>query len=103
MLNVLSAIECTQAKPRNTDGAQSKPKPYKLFDGGGLFLLVNPNGSKLWRLKYRFGGREKLLALGPFHLVSLKRRATNATRPRCCYSTASILRPIVSSPKRPPP
>jgi integrase len=72
MLNVLSALECTQAKPRNTDGAQSKPKPYKLFDGGGLFLLVNPNGSKLWRLKYRFGGREKLLALGPFNLVSLK-------------------------------
>lgn len=72
MLNVLSALECTQAKPQKANAAQLKPKPYKLFDGGGLFLLVNPNGSKLWRLKYRFGGREKLLALGPFHLVSLK-------------------------------
>jgi hypothetical protein len=72
MLNVLSALECTQAKPQKANDAQSKPKPFKLFDGGGLFLLVNPNGSKLWRLKYRFGGREKLLALGQFHLVSLK-------------------------------
>jgi hypothetical protein len=37
---------------------QAKPdeKPYKLFDGGGLFLLVLPGGSKLWRLKCRFGG-----------------------------------------------
>lgn len=41
---------------------QAKPadRPYKLFDGGGLFLLVQPGGSKLWRLKYRFGGKEKL-------------------------------------------
>jgi hypothetical protein len=39
-------------------------KPYKLFDGRGLYLLVNPDGSCWWRLKYRFAGREKLLALG---------------------------------------
>ena len=38
-------------------------KPKKLFDGGGLFLLVTPTGGKLWRLKYRFGGAEKLLPL----------------------------------------
>jgi hypothetical protein len=40
---------------------QAKPadKPYKLFDGGGLFLLVQPGGSKLWRLKYRFGGKAR--------------------------------------------
>jgi integrase len=72
MLNVLSALECAQAKPQKAHDSRSTPKPYKLFDGGGLFLLVKPNGSKLWRLKYRFGGREKLLALGPYHLVSLK-------------------------------
>jgi integrase len=55
---------------------QAKPadKPYKLFDGGGLFLLVQPSGSKLWRLKYRFGGKEKLLAIGIYDKgVSLKR------------------------------
>ena len=55
---------------------QAKPdeKPYKLFDGGGLFLLVLPGGSKLWRLKYRFGGKEKLLALGSYDKgISLKK------------------------------
>ncbi|MFI5330528.1 MAG: tyrosine-type recombinase/integrase [Desulfobaccales bacterium] len=55
---------------------QAKPadKPYKLSDGGGLFLLVQPGGSKLWRLKYRFGGKEKLLAIGSYDKgVSLKK------------------------------
>ncbi len=55
---------------------QAKPadKPYKLFDGGGLFLLVQTGGSKLWRLKYRFGGKEKLLALGSYDKgISLKK------------------------------
>ena len=47
-------------------------KPFKLFDGGGLFLLVTPNGGKWWRLKYRFGGKEKLQALGVYPGVSLK-------------------------------
>ncbi|MCK9391549.1 MAG: integrase arm-type DNA-binding domain-containing protein [Syntrophales bacterium] len=46
-------------------------KQIKLFDGGGLFLLVTPQGSKLWRLKYRHGGKEKLLALGAYPTVSL--------------------------------
>lgn len=47
-------------------------KPAKLFDAGGLFLLVQPNGSKWWRLKYRFDGKEKLLSLGTLHDVTLK-------------------------------
>lgn len=46
-------------------------KAYKLSDGGGLYLLVKPNGNKHWRLKYYFLGKEKLLALGPYPLVSL--------------------------------
>ena len=41
------------------------PKPIKLFDGRGLYLLVNPNGSRWWRFKYRFEGREKLISSGP--------------------------------------
>ncbi|OGR05531.1 MAG: integrase [Deltaproteobacteria bacterium RIFOXYD12_FULL_53_23] len=45
--------------------------PQKLFDGGGLFLLVTPTGGKLWRLKYRFGGIEKLLSLGTYPQTSL--------------------------------
>ncbi len=48
-----------------------KDKPYKLFDGGGLYLLVQPNGGLWWRLKYRFDGKEKLLALGTFPDTSL--------------------------------
>lgn len=52
--------------------ARSRGKPYKISDGGGFHLLVNPTGSKLWRLKYRFGGREKLLSFGPYPLVGLK-------------------------------
>jgi hypothetical protein len=40
-------------------------KPYKLADGG-LFLLVQPNGSKLWRMKYRFAGKERLLSFGAY-------------------------------------
>ncbi|MDX3900382.1 MAG: Arm DNA-binding domain-containing protein [Sphingobium sp.] len=39
-------------------------KPYKLADSGGLFLYVTPAGGKLWRLKFRVGGSEKLLSLG---------------------------------------
>jgi Arm DNA-binding domain len=53
--------------------ARPKPKAYKLSDELGMFLLVNPNGSRLWRFKYRFRGKEKLLALGGYPEVSLKR------------------------------
>ena len=52
--------------------AKPKSKPYKLFDGGGLFLLVTPTGGKLWRLKYLIGGKEKLLSVGVYPAVSLK-------------------------------
>lgn len=51
--------------------AKAKTRPYKLADGGGLFLLVNPNGSKWWRLKYRIDGKEKLLSFGVYPAVSL--------------------------------
>ncbi len=53
-------------------GAKPREKPYKLAGGGGLYLLVNPNGSRWWRLKYRVGGKEKLLSLGVYPDVSLK-------------------------------
>jgi hypothetical protein len=44
--------------------AKPREKPFRLFDGGGLYLEIHPSGSKLWRLKYRFAGKEKRLALG---------------------------------------
>ena len=48
---------------RQVDTSKAKDKPYKLSDGGGLYLLVNPNGARYWRLKYRVTGKEKSLAL----------------------------------------
>jgi hypothetical protein len=53
-------------KAMQVKDSKSKEKPYKLSDGKGLYLLINPNGSKYWRLKYRFGGKEKTLALGVY-------------------------------------
>ncbi|MDH5763359.1 MAG: integrase arm-type DNA-binding domain-containing protein [Nitrospinota bacterium] len=58
----------------NTAIRNVKPesKPRKLFDERGLFLLVNPNGGKLWRFKYRFNGKEKQISLGIYPDISLK-------------------------------
>jgi hypothetical protein len=52
-------------------GAKPAQKPFKLYDRDGLFLLVDPGGSKLWRWRYRFDGKEKLMALGEYPLVNL--------------------------------
>lgn len=60
---MLTEVAVRNAKPKN--------KPYKLADGGGLFLWVQPSGGKWWRYKYRFAGKEKLLALGSYPDVSL--------------------------------
>jgi len=51
--------------------ATIKEKDYKLSDSGGLFLQIKTNGSKYWRLKYRFAGKEKLLSIGVYPKVSL--------------------------------
>ncbi|EOZ5388134.1 tyrosine-type recombinase/integrase [Klebsiella pneumoniae] len=59
----LSDVKVRSAKP--------EAKAYKLTDGEGMVLLVHPNGSKYWRLRYRFGGKEKMLALGKYPEVSL--------------------------------
>ncbi|ECJ4461748.1 TPA: tyrosine-type recombinase/integrase [Raoultella ornithinolytica] len=56
---------------RQVETAKPKEKPYKIADGGGLYLLVKTNGSRYWRLKYRIDGKEKLLALGVYPDVSL--------------------------------
>jgi integrase len=61
----LTDIEIRAAKP--------KQKPYKLFDERGLFLLVKPSGVRLWRFKYVVAGREKLISLGDYRDVPLRR------------------------------
>jgi integrase len=62
---VLTEIRIRAAKP--------KERAYKLFDERGLFMLVTPSGGRLWRFRYRLGGLEKLLTLGAYPDVSLKR------------------------------
>ena len=59
----LTPVAIRNAKPRS--------KPYKFADESGLYLLIKPDGARYWRLKYRFAGKEKLLALGVFDEVSL--------------------------------
>lgn len=54
----LSDVKVRSAKP--------EAKAYKLADGGGMVLLVHPNCSKYWQLCYRFGGKEKMQALGKY-------------------------------------
>lgn len=54
--------------------AKPKAKPYKLYDSLGLFLLVNPTGSKLWRQRYKRHGKERILAHGAYPAVSLPKR-----------------------------
>jgi hypothetical protein len=57
---------------KEVETAKPNGKPYKLADGGGLCLLIAPSGAKLWRWRYRFDGREKMMALGESPLVTLK-------------------------------
>jgi hypothetical protein len=52
MARIVKALTAKRIK-----NAKPKEKKYKLSDGGGLFLQVSPNGSKLWRLSYRIGGK----------------------------------------------
>ncbi|MBS0578558.1 MAG: DUF4102 domain-containing protein [Proteobacteria bacterium] len=54
-------------------GAKPRDRAYKLFDERGLFLLVMPTGSRLWRLRYEMGRREKSISLGSYPDVPLKR------------------------------
>lgn len=60
----------TDTKLRNL---KPREKPFKVADGGGLYVQVTPNGSKLWRCRYRFDGVEKLLSFGAYPEVSLEK------------------------------
>jgi integrase len=59
--------------------AKPKARPVKISDGGGLFLMVTPQASKLWRLAYRYAGKQKTLALGAYPAVSLEQARAGRT------------------------
>ena len=71
---LLTDTAAKQAKPRE--------KPYRLSDEKGLYLEIHPNQSKYWRLKYRYAGKEKRLALGVYPEVSLKKAREKRTQAR---------------------
>ena len=66
MARIATALTNTKIK-----NAKAKEKDYKLFDGGGLYILVTKAGGKNWKLKYKFDSKEKLLSLGSYPNVSL--------------------------------
>lgn len=63
MASPLTTVQISRAKPRE--------KVYRLYDHRGLYLEITPAGGKYWRFKYRFGGKEKRLALGVYPTVKL--------------------------------
>jgi len=65
--------------------AKAHAKPYKMADSRGLFLLVHPNGSRYWRLKYRVASKEKMLAFGVYPEVTLAE-----ARQRCDDARAKL-------------
>jgi integrase len=81
MAGKLTNIAIKNAKPG--------PKPQRLFDGNGLYLEISPAGGKLWRLKYRFGGKEKRLALGAYPIITLAeaRERRDEARKLLAYGT----------------
>jgi hypothetical protein len=67
--------------------AKASSRPRKLSDGGGLHVLIQPTGSKLWRLAYRFAGKQKTLALGAYPIVSLEEARRHRDERLSCWSS----------------
>ena len=70
---------------RQVETAKPRDKAYKLADGGGLYLMVNTNGSKYWRFRFRFSGKQHLMAFGVYPETSLAdaRQKREAARRKC--------------------
>ena len=98
---------------RSVKAAKSNEKIQKMSDGGGLQLWVMPTGAKLWRIAYRYGGKQKLMALGKYPDLSLNgaREALAEARGSLvvpghgcetvrCAGHAAILNPVAASVSR---
>ena len=77
----LSHFSLQKAKPAD--------KPYKISDGGGLFVLIQPNGSKLWRMKYQLLGIERSLSFGSYPAISLADARMNRDEARKLLATGT--------------
>lgn len=80
--------------------AKPETKPYKKADGGGLYLFVQLNGAKYWRRKYRFGGKEKMLALGVYPDTTLAEARERREEARKLLANGSDLGAIKQIQKR---
>jgi hypothetical protein len=71
--------------------AKPEEKEYSLVDGDGMSLLVKPNGSKYWRFRFRFGGKQHLMAFGVYPEISLANARKREKRPESWLLLALIL------------
>ncbi len=71
---ILTDIRIRNAKP--------EAKSYKLSDGGGMYLLVKPDGARYWRMDYRFAGKRRTLALGVYPTTTLSKARTRRDEAR---------------------
>jgi integrase len=74
-----TVMRLTDTRIRN---AKPQAKPYKLSDGGGMYLLVKPDGGRYWRLDYRFAGKRRTLALGVYPIMTLSSARTRRDEAR---------------------
>lgn len=74
-----SSARLTDARIRNAKKAEA---PYKLSDGGGLFVAIQPTGAKCWRYRYRIAGRENLFAIGEYPAISLQQARAERDKAR---------------------
>ncbi|MEO6967858.1 MAG: tyrosine-type recombinase/integrase [Rhodanobacteraceae bacterium] len=81
-------------KPTAAKVAKPKSAPYKLADGGGLYLLVNPSGTKLWRYKFRLQGKEQTYSLGSYPELGLAQAREEHEKAR--QSVAQGVSPVLA-------
>jgi Arm domain-containing DNA-binding protein len=77
----------TDTRIRN---AKPKAKSYKLSDGGGMYLLVKPDGARYWRLDYRFAGKRRTLALGVYPTTTLSKARSRREEARALLAPSVL-------------